>query len=278
VVVAGGVESMSRVPMGSHFLNGPGTPFTPQIMQQYDLMSQGLCAELVAERWQITRREMDELGLRSHALAARATEAGWFSREIVPLSSVTEEGQAFTVDRDEGIRYNASLQKMSELKPAFKQDGCITAGNSSQISDGAAALLVAADDKAQSLGCAPRARIAGQCVVGVDPHLMLTGPIPATRTVLRRAGMTLPQIDLVEISEAFASVVLAWQKEMETDLSQVNTQGGAIALGHPLGASGARLLVTLLHALERTDSRFGLQTMCCGGGLGTATILERMRP
>jgi acetyl-CoA acyltransferase len=179
------------------------------------------------------------------------------------------------MDRDEGIRYHPSLEKMASLQPAFKEGGVITAGNSSQISDGAAALLLMSRDTADALGIRPRARIVAQHVVGVDPHTMLTGPIPATRAALNRAGLTLEQIDLFEVNEAFASVVAAWQREMMVDLSRVNVQGGAIALGHPLGATGAKLMVTLIHALERTGGRYGLQTMCCGGGLGTATILER---
>ncbi len=275
IVIASGVESMSRVPMGSSFLNGPGTPFTPEIMERYDIISQGLSAEVIAERWDIGRRELDEIGFRSHTLAAQATEAGWFKQEIIPLPVTLEDGRQVALDRDEGIRHHPSLEKMATLQPAFKENGVITAGNSSQISDGAAALLVMGRDVAQSLGMHPRARIVAQYVVGVDPHSMLTGPIPATREVLKRAGLTLAEMDLIEINEAFASVVAAWRRELEPDMSRVNVQGGAIALGHPLGATGARLMVTLLHALERTGGRYGLQTMCCGGGLGIATILER---
>ncbi len=275
IIIAGGVENMSRVPMGSHFMNGPGTPFTPEIMERYDIISQGLSAEVIAERWKVSRRELDEIGFRSHTLAARATKAGWFKREIIPLQATLEDGSQVTVDRDEGIRYNPSLEKMANLKPAFKEDGVVTAGNSSQILDGAAALLVMGRDTAQSLGLSPRMRIVAQYVVGVDPHSMLTGPIPATRQVLKRAGLTLEQMDLVEVNEAFASVVAAWQRELQPDMARVNVQGSAIALGHPLGATGARIMVTLIHALERTGGRYGLQTMCCGGGLGTATVLER---
>jgi len=275
IIIAGGVESMSRVPMGSSFLNGPGTPFTPQTMERHNIIPQGLSAEVIAERWHISRRELDEIGFRSHTLAAKATEAGWFKREIIPLQSTLEDGRQVTVDRDEGIRYHPSLGKMATLQPAFKEGGVITAGNSSQISDGAAAMVVMGRDTAHSLGLRPRVRIAAQYAVGVDPHSMLTGPIPATRGVLKRAGLTLGQIDLIEINEAFASVVAAWQRELHPDMSRVNVQGGAIALGHPLGATGAKLMVTLIHALERTGGRYGLQTMCCGGGLGIATILER---
>jgi len=275
IIIAGGVENMSRVPMGSHFLNGPGTPFTPQIMERYNIIAQGLSAEVIAERWNISRRELDEIGFRSHTLAAKATEAGWFEREIIPLPVTLEDGRQVTLDRDEGIRYHPSLEKMAALRPAFKEGGVVTAGNSSQISDGAAALLVMGRDTAQALGLRPRVRIVAQYVVGVDPHTMLTGPIPATREVLKRAGLTLEQMDLIEVNEAFASVVAAWQRELQPDMTKVNVQGGAIATGHPLGATGAKLMVTLIHALERTGGRYGLQTMCCGGGLGIATILER---
>ena len=275
IVIAGGVESMSRVPMGSSFLNGPGSPFTLEIMHQYNIISQGLAAEVIAEHWQIGRHELDEIGFRSHTLAAKATEAGWFKKEIVPLPITLEDGRQLTVDRDEGIRNNPSLEKMAALQAPFKEGGVVTAGNSSQISDGAAALLVMGLDTARSLSLSPRARIVAQYVVGVDPHSMLTGPIPATHGVLKRAGLGLDQMDLIEVNEAFAAVLAAWRRELQPDMDRVNTQGGAIALGHPLGATGARLMVTLVHALERTGGRYGLQTMCCGGGLGIATILER---
>ena len=276
VVVAGGVESMSRVPMGSSLMRGPGSPFTPEIMRRHDIIAQGSAAEVIAERWKVSREELDGIGFRSHTLAARATEAGWFHREIIPLPVVLEEGQTGTMDRDEGIRYSASLARMANLQPAFKEGGVVTAGNSSQISDGAAALLVMRADIAQSLGLVPRARIVAQSIVGVDPHSVLTGPVPASRTALSRSGLALKDIDLIEVNEAFASVVAMWQRELEPDMSKVNVQGGAIALGHPLGATGARLMVTLVHALERTGGRLGMQTMCCGGGLGIATIVERM--
>ena len=275
VVIAGGVENMSRVPMGSSFMNGPGSPFTPEIMGQYDIIPQGMSAEVIAERWHIGRQEVDEFSFRSHTLAAKATQSGWFKRETVPLPSKLEDGTAVTMDRDEGIRFNPSLEKMASLQPAFKDNGVITAGNSSQISDGAAGLLVMGRDTAQKHGLKPRARVLAQYVVGVEPHSMLTGPIPATREILKRTGLKVGQMDWIEINEAFASVVLAWQRELQPDMAKVNPQGGAIALGHPLGATGARLMVSLLHALERTGGRYGLQTMCCGGGMGIATILER---
>ncbi len=275
IVIAGGVENMSRVPMGSNFMNGPGTPFTPEIMQQYDIVPQGISAEVIAERWHITRQELDEFSFRSHTLAAQATLAGHFRREIIPLPSKLDDGTPVSMDRDEGIRYNPSLEKMAALQPAFKEGGVVTAGNSSQISDGAGMLLVMGRDTAQAFGLKPRVRVLAQHVVGVEPHSMLTGPIPATRTILLKSGLKLEQMDWIEINEAFASVVLAWQRELHPDMSKVNPQGGAIALGHPLGATGARVMVSLIHALERTGSRYGLQTMCCGGGLGIATILER---
>ena len=275
IVVAGGIECMSRVPMGASFVNGPGAPFTPQIMQQYDIIPQGLSAEEIAALWKVGRQELDELAFRSHTLAAQATEAGWFKSEIMPLPSKLEDGTPVSVDRDEGIRYNASREKMASLQPAFKPDGVVTAGNSSQISDGAAALLVMSRERAWDLGLRPRARVLGQYAVGVDPHTMLTGPIPATREILKRSGLRLEQMDLIEVNEAFASVLAAWQRELQPDMRRVNVQGGAIALGHPLGATGARLMVSLVHSLERTGGRYGLQTMCCGGGMGIATILER---
>ena len=276
IIIAGGVEAMTRVPMGSNFMNGPGFPFTPEIMERYDIIPQGQSAEVIAERWNIGRAELDEIGFRSHTLAARATEVGWFKREIIPLPGKLEDGTTLTVDRDEGIRYNPSLEKMAALKPAFKEGGVVAAGNSSQISDGAAALLVMGADVAQALGLRARVRVAAQYVVGVDPHSMLTGPIAATRGVLKRSGLTLDQMDLIEVNEAFASVLGAWRRELLPDMERVNVQGGAIALGHPLGATGGRLMVSLIHSLERTGGRYGLQTMCCGGGLGTATILERL--
>jgi len=276
IIVAGGVEAMTRVPMFSNIQNGPGDPFTPEIVERYNPVPQGISAEEIARKWGLTREQLDAYSLESHRKAAAATQAGWFKREIIPIKVTLDDGTTVIMDQDEGIRYDTSLEKMAALKPAFLEDGVITAGNSSQISDGAAALLLMGEDTARSLGLKPRARIVAQVVVGVDPHLMLTGPIPATRKVLQRAGLRLSDIDLIEINEAFASVVLAWQKEIEPDMSRVNVQGGAIALGHPLGATGAKLLVTLLHALERTGGRYGLQTMCCGGGMGTGTIIERL--
>ena len=274
IVVAGGVESMTRVPMGSSLT--AGTPFTDRIMKAHNIVPQGVASDEIALKWGISRAEADQIGYDSHVKAARATEQGWFSREIVPLQGLDDDGQPLTVDRDQGIRANPSLEKMAALQPAFTPDGVTTAGNSSQISDGAAALVLASRERAQALGLTPKARIVSAVTVGSDPHLMLTGPIEATRQALRRANLTLDQIDLIEINEAFATVVAMWQRELQPDMARVNVHGGAIALGHPLGASGARLLTTLLHALQTHDKQFGLQTMCCGGGMGTGTIIERL--
>ncbi|MGZ3581199.1 MAG: thiolase family protein [Ktedonobacterales bacterium] len=271
ISIGAGVENMSRLPIGSSIASG-GHPFPPSLMEVYPVVHQGISAEMIAEKWDISREELDAFGLRSHQLAAAAQDAGYFEREILPVSLA--DGSVFT--RDEGVRRDTTLEKLAGLQPSFKADGRITAGSSSQISDGAAAVLLMTPEKASELGLRPRARIVAQKVVGVDPVLMLTGPIPATKAVLAKARLTLDDIDLVEINEAFASVVLAWKRELQPDMERVNVNGGAIALGHPLGASGARLMVTLLHELERRGARYGLETMCCGGGLGTATIIERM--
>jgi acetyl-CoA acetyltransferase family protein len=227
---------------------------------------------MIAEQWGISRAAMDALSLRSHQRAAAAQDAGAFDREIMPVALA----DGTTLARDEGVRRDTTLERLAALAPAFRPDGRVTAGSSSQISDGAAALLLTTPERAAALGLRPRARIVAQCVVGVDPVTMLTGPIPATRRILERSGLTMDDIDLFEINEAFAPVVLAWQQELHADMERVNVNGGAIALGHPLGASGARLMVTLLHELERRGARYGLQAMCCGGGLGTATIIERL--
>lgn len=276
IVIAGGVESMTRVPMGStRQINGQGSPFTKELLSRYPITSMGLAAEMIAEQWGLTRTELDEYSLRSHRLAAQATAEGRFRREILPLT-VAVEGVTEIMDTDETIRADTSMEALSNLKPAFKEDGRITAGNSSPISDGAAALLLMSLEKARALGLRPRARIVAQLVVGSDPVIALTGPIPATLGILKRAGMRLNDIDLIEINEAFASVVLAWQRELDPLMDRVNVNGGAIAVGHPLGASGARIMTTLLHELERRDGVLGLQTMCCFGGLGIATIIERI--
>jgi acetyl-CoA acyltransferase len=261
--------------MGASFIPG-SLPFGPKMMERFHLVPQGISAELIAEKWGITREQNDQLSLESHQKAARATDEGRFENQIVPVTVTTDAAtEEFRVD--EGFRRDSSLEKLSSLKPAFKQDGgVITAGNSSQISDGAAALLIMSEEKANQLGLRPRARFHSFALAGVDPVMMLTGPIPATTKVLERAKMTLDQMDLIEINEAFAPVVLAWQQEHHPDMSRVNVNGGAIAIGHPLGCSGARLMTTLLNELERTGGRFGLQTMCEGGGMANATIIERL--
>ena len=234
-------------------------------------MPQGISAEMIAAKWELPRSELDEIGLRSHQLAHQATEEGRFEREIVPFSV---NGDTFVTDQ--GIRPDTNLEALSQLKPAFKEDGKVTAGNSSQISDGAAAVLLMSREKAEAQGLEPRARIVDQTTVGVDPVIMLTGPIPATNRLLDRNGMKIGDIDLIEINEAFASVVAAWRRELDPDMDRVNVNGGAIALGHPLGSTGARLITTLLHELERSDKEVGLVTMCCGGGLGTGTLIQRV--
>ncbi len=273
VVIGSGVEHMGHIPMGVGFnwIEEVGTPWPPALMDKYNLIPQGLSAEMIADKWEIPRSELDELALRSHRLAHRATEEGRFEREIVPM-----QVNGSTHVSDQGIRPDTSIEALSELKPAFKPDGKITAGNSSQISDGAAAVLLMAREKAEALGLEPRARILDQTTVGVDPVIMLTGPIPATRKLLERNRMAMDDVDLVEINEAFAPVVAAWRRELEPDMDRVNVNGGAMALGHPLGSTGARLITTLLHELERSDKEIGLVTMCCGGGLGTGTLLQRV--
>jgi len=273
VVIGGGVEHMGRIPLsvGLKLSEDLGSPFPPALLERYNIVHQGLSAELIAERWGVSRRDSDEIALRSQQRAARATAEGRFEREMIPFPV---NGDVFT--RDQGIRAETTLEGLTALQPAFKEDGTITAGNASQVSDGASAVLLMSRRKADELGVRPRARIVDQTTVGVDPVLMLTGPIPATRKILERNGMALDDIDLVEINEAFASVVAAWEGELEPDVDKVNVNGGAIARGHPLGSTGGRLLTTLLHELERTDGDRGLVTMCCGGSLGTATLIERI--
>ncbi|MBJ7603352.1 MAG: thiolase family protein [Candidatus Dormibacteraeota bacterium] len=275
VVVAGGVESMTRVPMGSNVTQGPGMPYPPELLERYDLVPQGLSAELMARKYGISREAMDEFSVQSHRRAAAATREGRLASQILPVET-PENGHSRAVTVDEGIRPGASYEAVAALRPAFSPDHSITAGNSSQITDGAAAVLVTSPEKAKELGLKPRARIAAHRVVGCDPVLMLEGPIPGTAAVLKAAGLALADIDLFEINEAFASVVLAWAQETGAPLKKTNVNGGAIALGHPLGASGARLMCHLLYELEAREQRYGLQAMCCGGGLGTATIIERL--
>jgi acetyl-CoA acetyltransferase family protein len=247
-----------------------GMAFSPELMERYDLIPQGLSAEMIADKWEIPRSELDEFGLRSQQLAQKATEEGRFEREMIPM-----QVNGDTYMTDQGLR-ETTLEGLASLRPAFKEDGKITAGNSSQVSDGAAAVLLMSREKADALGLKPRARIYDITTVGVDPVIMLTGPIPATEKLLDRNGMTIDDIDLIEINEAFASVVAAWQRELKPDMDRVNVNGGAIALGHPLGSTGARLITTLLHEMERSDKEMGLVTMCCGGGLGTGTLIQRV--
>ncbi|HLG64120.1 MAG TPA: thiolase family protein [Ktedonosporobacter sp.] len=277
IVIAGGVEAMTRVPMGSSS-QGPGAPFGPLMVERYNnkLVHQGISAELLAQKWEISRQELDEFSLESHRRAAQATAEGRFKSQIIPIPVKNEDGTTTLFERDEGIRSDTSLEKLANLKPSFKPDGLITAGNSSQISDGASAVLIMERETAERLGLKPRARFVSFALAGDNPIYMLTAPIPATGKVLAKAGLTLDQIDLVEINEAFASVVLAWKREWKPDMSKVNVNGGAVAIGHPLGASGARLTTFLLNELERTGGRYGLQTICEGGGMANAMIIERL--
>jgi len=283
VVVAAGVESMTRTPMGSSVVRDLGYPFGPRMMARYapkgGLVGQGIGAEMIADQWGISREELDAFAAQSHQRAARATAEGRFENEIIPVAIRDDEGKDTDeqLTADEGIRPDSSVETLANLKPAFKPEGGkITAGNSSQITDGSSAVLIMSEEKASALGLRPRARFHAFALAGVDPITMLTGPIPATTAVLERAKMTLDDIDAIEINEAFASVVLAWEKEHHPNMELVNPNGGAIALGHPLGASGGKLLATLLNELERTDGRYGLLTMCEGGGLANATIIERL--
>jgi acetyl-CoA acyltransferase len=282
VVIAAGVEHMTHTPMGSSVVRDLGFPFGPKMMERYaergGLVSQGISAEMIADQWGLSRQDLDAFGARSQRLAAQATAEGRFEREILPLAVKDDEGAATSevISSDEGIRPDTTAEVLANLKPAFKPDGKVTAGNSSQITDGAAAVLIMSEEKASALGLTPRARFHTFALAGVDPVTMLTGPIPATRTVLERAKMTIDDIDLVEINEAFASVVLAWEKELHPDMDRVNVNGGAIAIGHPLGCSGAKLMCTLVNELERTGGRWGLETMCEGGGMANATIIERL--
>ncbi|SIS85431.1 thiolase family protein [Alicyclobacillus vulcanalis] len=269
VAIACGVESMSRVPMGTDL-----GKFSTALTKRFQIVPQGFSAEMIADKWKISREEMDQFSLESHQKAAKAEDAGLFDRERVPVANVGPE--KVTVAQDEGIRRDTSLEKLAGLKPSFRPDGRVTAGNASQISDGAAAVLLMSGEKAEKLGLRPRARILSRVVVGVDPVIMLTGVIPATRKALDRAGLKLEDMDVIEINEAFASVVLAWKREIEPDMTKVNPRGGAIALGHPLGASGARIMTTLLHELEDTGGRYGLQLMCIGFGMATGTVIERL--
>jgi acetyl-CoA acetyltransferase family protein len=273
VAVGSGVEHMGHLSFAdtAQVMSEHGMAFSPELLEKYNLIPQGLSAEMIADKWEIPRSELDELAVRSHALAAKATEEGRFDREMVPM-----QVNGDTYATDQGIRPDTNIETVSQLKPVFKEDGKITAANSSQVSDGAAAVLLMTADKAKELGLAPRARIVDHHAVGVDPVIMLTGPIPATQNILERNSMKIDDVDLIEINEAFAPVVAAWRRELSPDMDRVNVNGGAMALGHPLGSTGARLITTLLHELERSDKETGLVTMCCGGGIGTATLIQRV--
>jgi acetyl-CoA acyltransferase len=274
LTVGCGVEIMSRVPMGSDGMVGANVWPPAPAEYKYEFVSQGTSAELIAERWKLTRKELDELSLESHKRAVQAQEKGEFDREIVPLEVLYPDGQTRVFAKDEGPRANTSMEKLATLPTVFKADGVIHAGNSSQISDGAAAVLIASDAACKKYGLKKRARITTTCTAGVDPVIMLTGVIPSTKNALKRAGLAVKDIDLFEVNEAFASVAAAWRKDVEADWSKTNVRGGAIALGHPLGASGARIMTTLLHALEDKNLRYGLQTMCIGFGQATATVID----
>src|ERR1700743_3648367 len=272
-MIGSGVEHMGHLPFaaGMKTQEDFGYAFTPELMAKHNIVGQGLGAEMIADQWEIPRSELDELPVPSHRLAHQATEEGRFEREMVPM---TIDGQALVTDQ--GIRPDTSLEGLSQLKPVFQADGKIPAGNASQISDGAAAVLLMSGEKAKALGLRARARIVDQTTVGCDPVKMLEGPIPATRKILERNSMSINDIDLFEINEAFAPVVAAWRRELDPDMDRVNVNGGAMALGHPLGSTGARLITTLLHELERSDKEIGFVTMCCGGGLGTGTLIQRV--
>ncbi|MDA8075050.1 MAG: thiolase family protein [Actinomycetota bacterium] len=282
IVVAAGVESMTRTPMGSSIVPGLGMPFGPRMVDRYaergGLVNQGISAEMIADHFDISRDELDRYSLGSHERAARATAEGRFEREIVPVAVRGDGGEETGVilTADEGIRPDTSLDALGRLKPAFTPDGKVTAGNSSQITDGASAVLIMSEERANALGLTPKARLVAFALAGVDPVMMLTGPIPATRSALERAKLSLDDVDLFEINEAFASVVLAWEREIHPDMGKVNVNGGAIALGHPLGATGGKLMATLVHELDRSGGRYGLLTMCEGGGLANATLIERL--
>ncbi|MBI2433240.1 MAG: thiolase family protein [Candidatus Hydrogenedentes bacterium] len=272
LVIGAGIEMMGRVPMGSDW-----GVLTEDFLKEfpYQLKSMGECAELIADKWSISRQEMDEFSAESHRRAHRARENGWYKSQIMPVT-VSQNGQTRIVDADEGIRGDVSVEKMGLLKTPFRENGRVSAANASQISDGAGAVLVASASRCKELGLKKRARLLARAVVGSEPDLTLTGPIPATQKVLQKAGMSIDAMDVIEINEAFASVVIAWARELKPDMAKVNPNGGAIAMGHPLGATGAILMTKLVHELERTGKRFGLQTMCIGHGMATATIIERV--
>lgn len=273
VVVAAGIEHMTRVPMGSNFQD---TPFSEALTSKYEIINQGLSAERITDKWGFNRRQLEEVSLQSHQRAIKAQKEGRFQREIMPIEITLPDGTTTLFENDEGPREDTSLERLANLKPAFKENGVITAGVASQISDGAAAVLLMSKDMALELGLKPRFRVIGRTVIGSDPTLMLTGPIPATKKVLVKTGLSIEDIDVFEVNEAFAPVILAWLAELGADPAKVNPNGGAIAMGHPLGCSGARLMTTMIHELERTGGRYGLQTMCEGHGMANATIVERI--
>ncbi|MYL35243.1 acetyl-CoA C-acyltransferase [Pontibacillus yanchengensis] len=273
IVIAGGVESMTRVPLGA---SRRQSDWSEQLSSRYEMIHQGLSAERIAEKWGFSRELLDKYSLESHRRAIEATDEGRFDQEIMPLEVTLDDGSTTVIKHDEGPRIDTTLEKLSALNPAFTEDGVIHAGNSSQMSDGAAALLLMSRDKAEELGLKPRFRVVARTVVGSDPTLMLTGPIDATRKVLDKAGLTIDNMDTYEVNEAFSPVPLCWLKEIKADPQKLNPNGGAIALGHPLGATGARLMTSMIHELERTGGRYGLQAICEGGGMANATIIERI--
>lgn len=274
VVIAGGVESMSRVPMGSNYHHAQ--PYSSNLLNKYEMIHQGLSAERIAEKYGFTREELDQFSLESHVKALKAQKEGYFDKEIFPIHVTLADGTSGVINKDSGPREGTSLEALASLKTVFKENGVIHAGNSSQISDGAAALLLMSSNRAIELGLKPRFIVHTRVVVGSDPTLMLTGPIPATVKALEKANLKIDEIDVFEVNEAFAPVALAWLKETGADPKKLNPNGGAIAIGHPLGGSGARLMVTMMHELERTGGRYGLQTMCEGHGMANATIIERL--
>ncbi|MGD6833012.1 thiolase family protein [Sutcliffiella halmapala] len=273
IVIAGGVENMSRVPMGSNYQK---TPFSEKLTERYEMINQGLSAERIAENYGFTREELDRYSYESHQKALKAQTEGYFDKEIMPLEVTLADGTSTVMNEDSGPRAETSVEALGALRTVFKEEGVIHAGNASQISDGAAALLLMTKEKALELGLKPRFKVHTRVVVGSDPTLMLTGPIPATKKVLQKSGLSLEDIDIFEVNEAFAPVPMAWLKETGADPSKLNPNGGAIALGHPLGASGARIMVSMMHELERTGGKYGLQTMCEGHGMANATIIERL--
>ena len=275
IVIAGGVESMTRVPMGSNRLHSSPSE---KLSSRYELINQGLSAERIAEKWGFNRGQLDEFSINSHRKAIKAQDEGRFDREIIPVEVKNQDGSKTIITQDEGPRRESSIEKLATLPTVFKENGVIHAGNASQMSDGAAAILIMSKEKAIELGLKPRFRIISRTVVGSDPTLMLTGPIDATQMVLKKAGLTIEDMDLYEINEAFAPVPLCWMEELGANPEKLNVNGGAIALGHPLGASGARVMITLMHELERREARYGLQAICEGAGMANATIIERINP